>query len=271
MSTASRVLDIARGHIGYIEGPRNNETVFGARSGYNFQPWCGSFTDAVLQDAGLQVTKSGGPTSEPSSVYTPSGSSRYKSIGRWIPRHGAVQPGDIVYFDWGGSESTSRVDHVGIVEAVLPDGRIQTIEGNTSRTDSGSQGNGGGVWRRVRSRGVIAGFGRPLYTPDNNNPYNPNSNIDWLKLRKFIAAVLQNEIRPIGTLRKGSRGAQVASLQKALNLITGSALVVDGDFGNATHSAVVSFQKFFKLAGDGIVGPKTKGMLLICLEKIKTS
>jgi peptidoglycan hydrolase-like protein with peptidoglycan-binding domain len=84
-----------------------------------------------------------------------------------------------------------------------------------------------------------------------------------------VAAALQNELKPVGTLQRGSRGGQVTSLQKALNLITGASLVEDGDFGNSTHAAVVAFQKFFKLGADGVVGPKTKAMILLCLENIK--
>jgi hypothetical protein len=262
MGTAQQVVDLARQHIGYVEGPRNNETKFGAWSGYNFQPWCGSFINWLFHSTGTH--------GEPSVVWTPGGANSYKSKGRLLPRNsGDVRPGDVVFFDWGGSQNTGAIDHVGLVEAVLPDGRIQTIEGNTSSTDRGSQSNGGGVWRRVRPRGVIAGFGRPNYAADNNSPHNPNSNIDWVAVKKYAAAVLQNELKFVGTLRRGSKGSQVVTLQKALNLITGAALVEDGDFGNATHAAVVSFQKFFKLASDGVVGSQTKAMLLVCLENIK--
>ena len=264
MGTAQQVVDLARQHIGYVEGPRNNETKFGAWSGYNFQPWCGSFINWLFHSTGTQ--------GEPSVVWTPGGAKAYRSKGRLLARNSSdVRPGDVVFFDWGGSQNLDAIDHVGLVEAVLPDGRIQTIEGNTSRSDVGSQSNGGGVWRRVRNRGAIAGFGRPNYAADNNSPFNPNSNIDWVKVRKLAAAVLQNELRPAGTLRMGSSGNQVRSLQKALNLVSGAALVEDGQFGPSTHAAVVAFQKFFKLAGDGVVGPKTKDMLLFCLEKIRTS
>jgi hypothetical protein len=166
------MLDWAASQVGTVEGPRNNETVYGEFTGYNFQPWCGSFIMYGFDQIGLK--------GEPSSVYTPSGASAYKTAGRWIERNGPAQPGDIVYFDWGGSTMPSLVDHVGIVSAVNSDGSLVTIEGNTSPTDAGSQSNGGGVYRRRRPRSVIAGFGRPNYTipAPTPTPANPDPSED---------------------------------------------------------------------------------------------
>jgi hypothetical protein len=170
MTTAQRMLDWARSTLGYVEGPRDNETIFGSFTGYNFQPWCGSWVKTGFHDIGLK--------GEPSSVYTPSGAAAYKAAGRWIERNGPVQPGDVVFFDWNGSTSTSAVDHVGIVEAINADGTITTIEGNTSPTNAGSQSNGGGVYRRRRPRSVIAGFGRPRYSATDARPPAPQEDDD---------------------------------------------------------------------------------------------
>lgn len=53
------------------------------------------------------------------------------------------------------------------------------------------------------------------------------------------------------TLKKGSRGEDVKSLQKALNLMA------DGIFGSLTDEAVREFQKTNGLKVDGIVGKNT--------------
>jgi N-acetylmuramoyl-L-alanine amidase len=53
-------------------------------------------------------------------------------------------------------------------------------------------------------------------------------------------------------LREGSAGYWVRVLQKKLGH-----LVVDGDFGPRTRSAVKTYQRSRKLVADGIVGPKT--------------
>ncbi len=58
------------------------------------------------------------------------------------------------------------------------------------------------------------------------------------------------------TLREGDTGPEVEELQKALNA-KGAALKEDGDFGPATESAVIAFQKAVGLNADGIVGPLT--------------
>ena len=54
-----------------------------------------------------------------------------------------------------------------------------------------------------------------------------------------------------GTVKRGSKGADVVYLQGKLGL------TADGDFGPKTHAGVVAFQKSKNLVADGIVGPKT--------------
>lgn len=59
------------------------------------------------------------------------------------------------------------------------------------------------------------------------------------------------------TLALGSRGPDVRLVQSLLNRIGYNAGPVDGIFGNQTYQAVVSFQRNYGLAADGIVGPAT--------------
>ncbi|MBP3633834.1 MAG: peptidoglycan-binding protein [Oscillospiraceae bacterium] len=59
------------------------------------------------------------------------------------------------------------------------------------------------------------------------------------------------------TVAKGSAGKDVKTLQTMLNSVQNAGLVVDGMFGNATLSAVKTFQRNNGLDVDGIVGPKT--------------
>ncbi|WP_433520156.1 CHAP domain-containing protein (plasmid) [Nonomuraea sp. CA-143628] len=64
-----------------------------------------------------------------------------------------AKPGAIVFFDWAGTNSIVAIDHVGVVEVNLGDGRVQTIEGNT----------GDACKRRVRGSDVVAYFWNPDY------------------------------------------------------------------------------------------------------------
>lgn len=75
----------------------------------------------------------------------------FKSAELWHDRGYEPQPGDIVFFDWGGD---GGADHVGIVESC--DGStVHTIEGNTS--DSCARRS-----YRVGSASIL-GYGTPLY------------------------------------------------------------------------------------------------------------
>jgi len=63
------------------------------------------------------------------------------------------------------------------------------------------------------------------------------------------------------SLRIGDVGADVATLQRRLNA-RGASLNVDHVFGSATDAAVRDFQRSLGLVVDGIVGPRTQGLLL---------
>ena len=77
-----------------------------------------------------------------------------------------------------------------------------------------------------------------------------NININSVKANTASDCVISN------TLRVGLRGEQVKCLQTSLG-----GLVVDGNFGPKTKSAVVAWQlKWEELAPDGIFGPKSRAV-----------
>lgn len=90
--------------------------------------------------------------------YTPSIVASAKIKGGWRSDSTAslakIQPGDLVLFDFG----SGGAQHVGFAEKYLGGGIVQTIEGNTSSTNVGSQNNGGGTYRRQRSADSIMGY-----------------------------------------------------------------------------------------------------------------
>lgn len=69
------------------------------------------------------------------------------------------------------------------------------------------------------------------------------------------------------TLKQGSKGSDVVTLQTRLNEIGNYGLTADGVFGAKTEAAIKDFQKKNGLAADGIVGAKTWEKLGITNDK----
>lgn len=150
MATAADALNLARSKLGYAEGPKNNETVFGAWSGFQLQPWCCSFTSWVLDQVGLGMGKI---------AYCPTAVAYWKAKGRLFA---TPQVGDQALYFWNG-----RYAHTGLVERVDGDSII-AIEGNTNGAGSAE---GGAVMRKQRPwRGTKTVFGRPAYQPPRQQP-----------------------------------------------------------------------------------------------------
>ena len=72
-------------------------------------------------------------------------------------------------------------------------------------------------------------------------------------------------------LRTGSRGDEVKTLQSRLQELGYYADEIDGQFGAATKSAVIEFQKTNGLDADGMVGTETKALLYSAEAKRKVS
>jgi hypothetical protein len=103
---------------GSNESPRITEyrsAVQGAVVG----PWCADFASWCAAQAGIPLGENGEGFQSVGAIWEWA-----EGSGRAIPAdEGSPAPGDLIV--WGS-------DHVGIVEAVDPDGTIHTIEGNSS-------------------------------------------------------------------------------------------------------------------------------------------
>jgi len=158
---------VAQGELGVIEGPKDNETKYGAFTKANFLPWCGSFVNWCANEVGLKI---------PSCVSTVAGATAFMKKGQWEKAEEAIPlPGDIVFFDFP-NDGVDRISHVGIVVKDNGDGTVTCIEGNTAPDKKGDQRNGGQVCLKVRaykkkngskfrkSQAVtIVGFGKPVF------------------------------------------------------------------------------------------------------------
>lgn len=162
----------------------------------------------------------------PLPYYVPSIRDHAKANGQWLSLADAA-PGDWVVMLNSG--------HIGVLEKKNSDGTLTTIEYNTSSGNSGSQTNGRGCWRRVRSMSLVTGF---------------------VRHHSFGAAPV------VVALKLGSRGPRVVSLQQTMNAwfpaYPTTPLTVDGSFGPATEAAVKEFQSRSGLNADGVFGPATR-------------
>ena len=144
MATANELLAIARKQLGVTESPAgSNRTKYGKWMGLDGQPWCMSFVQWCFHQAGTPLPHRTGSCSALLNWYQ-------KNRPECVVKD--PQPGDIAIFTFG---------HTGIVERALP-GSVMCIEGNTSPGQSGSQDNGGGVYRRQRNLALVRAFIRPF-------------------------------------------------------------------------------------------------------------
>ncbi len=73
----------------------------------------------------------------------------------------------------------------------------------------------------------------------------------------FVVSSFSASAATYSTVKKGSKGSDVKTLQTMLNKVDNAGLDVDGVFGSGTEKAVKAFQKSQKLTVDGIVGKNT--------------
>jgi cell wall-associated NlpC family hydrolase len=141
----SRAIAVARGEIGQAEQPPGSNDspriaqYRSAVAGAGVGPWCADFVSWAARQGGVPLGENGEGFQSVSALYEWA-----QRSGRAVPASaGPPQPGDLIV--WGG-------EHVGIVEAVDPDGTIHTIEGNSSdQVSQRSYGpDGGGASGYVR-------------------------------------------------------------------------------------------------------------------------
>lgn len=156
-NVAKRFAMALASQIGYREGRSssgswNNDNAYGAYFDQNWVSWCNWFISWGAVAAGIPNTVI------PRTGYTPTSWNWYTSRDRDVSK---AQAGDLFWvYGYVSSEGRNRVHHIGFVEKVLSEGRIQTIEGNTN-TSGSSQGNG--VYRNIRTIGPKLRFARPNY------------------------------------------------------------------------------------------------------------
>lgn len=248
--TLAKLLEVLKTELGYVEGPKDNETKYGAFTKANFLPWCGSFIMWTAKEAGIKV---------PNTVYTPAGVAAFKKMNKWVPVKGnKPKTGWVVYFDFPGG---SDIDHVGWVLKDNGDGTCWTEEGNTTADGKkGSQANGGEACKKLRAYGpnkkglpvFIAGYGAIDY-PDADSATTKTLEEKKVELAE-VAKTQGVEVPPVKLFKPfklGASGSSVKVVQQALKV------TADGKFGPGTEKALKAFQKKEGLPVTGIVDEET--------------
>ena len=255
--TASKLVDIAKGEIGYLEKNTNanldsktgnagskNYTKYARdlhSAGYyqankNGYEWCEVFNDWCHWIASGKDAKLAQEIIYQKGLYGAGcawSAKCYRDAGRW---HSTPQVGDQAYFGTKGNEH-----HTGIVSKVT-DGKVYIIEGNTSGA-SGVVSNGGGVCEKSYTLGYakIAGYGRPNYATEAVKPAE-------YSLERFIRDVQ----KACGAAVDGIAGKE--TIAKTVTLSASK---------NRRHAAVKPVQMWLKELGypevgeaDGVAGIK---------------
>ena len=138
------IVNLVRQEVGQAEQPPGSNDspriaqFRQATAGSGVGPWCAYFTSWAAREAGVPLGDAGQGFGRVDDVYAWA-----QSAGKAIPAgSGTPQPGDLIVWD----------EHIGVVEAVLPDGSVQTIEGNSSDavTRRTHDASGGGAIGYVR-------------------------------------------------------------------------------------------------------------------------
>lgn len=119
-----RALSFAQQEVGVSEQPPGSNDApriaeyRASTSGAGIGPWCGYFVSWAAKAAGAPLGEAGQGFGAVSSAWDWA-----KRTGRAVPAGQTPQAGDLIV--WNGT-------HIGIVESVDPDGKVHTIEGNSS-------------------------------------------------------------------------------------------------------------------------------------------
>lgn len=254
-----KIVDWANKQIGTLEGA-NNWNQYAASAdltklyGWNVQnqPWCDVFVDAgFIENFGYEVGSAmtyqyagcNGAACRYSADY-------YKKANAW---HTTPELGDQVFFLVNGG-----INHTGIVTYV-GEGSVVTVEGNSSDM----------VARRSYAIGSpqIAGYGRPnwslagrdiiVHTTPVEKSVEEKPKTPTTKYGSYTYSV------KLPLIREGDFGPLVSNVQTLLNAHGFDCGTVDGQFGNHTKIAVMSFQRKNGLGVDGEVGGLTYKKLFL--------
>lgn len=237
MAYQDAVVAQARVWVDYREGP-GNENVFSGGLGRPAEAWCQDFVQFVSASSGYK---------QPYATASVVGIGHWAQANKiWIDSSKAT-PGCQICFDWNNGDGKEPADwqetHTGLYI-----GNGQTIEGNTGAPQ--------GVWQKTRTLGAADIWGAidwPRYWAAHPEPF----------------AVAASRFPGYPTIQNNSQSDTVKAFQRSINIVLGSALDVDGQFGPKTEAACKHFQAMSKINTNGVCGQQTWASLDIALDKLR--
>jgi hypothetical protein len=230
-------LSEAASHVGYTSRPNRN-SFYGEQTGYNSNPWSGSFIDFVANRTNVDI---------PSCVYSTAALQYFVQSGRM---HVRPKPGDIVFFAFS-TGAHFEMPHVGIVtdvQGITFNGSFKTIEAEIDPGTPKGQHSRDSVHERIRYLTDVVAFGRPDFKRNR------------LKASGGAAAQTFNEDGRapqivLARVISGKPNQDVELVQRALSTLTDLQNSKRGVFDAGTKSAFANFQRSV-----GYVGPDASGI-----------
>lgn len=250
-----RFIAAAQQHLGYT-AEQLGKNKFGARVGYDSQPWGGAFIDVVAREAGI---------TGPAFTYTGSALAEYFRSGLV---YRVPQLGDVVIYNFssntGHAADAFGMPHCGIVTDIREfseTGRFITVEGNTVGSTTHQQKDG--VHQKVRHVSEVLGFCRPAAFSTVNFLGKMLRILDRARTKvdtdelKFIeeAAREPQLLRLEKEIKHGDRNKKVEIIQLALATVTDLRGATPGKWDQSTAAACSRYQRMI-----GYVGKDADGL-----------
>lgn len=254
----------AQKYLGY-NAENLGRNMFGAKVGYDSQPWSGAFIDVVARESDLNF---------PSFVYSAAGLAECVRTGA-ISR--VPEVGDIVLFNFssivGHAASSFSMPHCGIVTDVQEfesTGRFITIEGNIDGPTKHLTKDG--VHQKIRHVTDVLLFCRPTFGKKTGRKtfYERLVQlIDAARTRVTIDELKEIEeaarspklLRINGEIKHGDRNRKIEVIQLALAVVTDLRGAEPGKWDSVTAAACSRFQRNIGRTGSDVTGLPDMGTL----------
>lgn len=212
MASVKELLAVATKQLGITEWPTNSNKVkyntwyYGREVSGDSYPWCMAFVQWCYNEAQMKL---------------PYKTASCSALLNWYKQHHPEcvvtkpEPGDVVIYDFG---------HTGIIESAAI-GKITAIEGNTTAGNSGSQSNGGGVYRRTRSTSCVRAYIRPITAMQIETEDDDMTQEKFNQMFKTAMEAYHKELRDNDS---GTWSAEARKWAVETGLIAGSGTAPDG-------------------------------------------